>query len=227
MSWWRALLEAIAPLPAILLGAAMASPYVLAWHLRDDRWATVVLATAGGVAALLACVGLLRLEGRPASWIGWTPRDLSSNIGIGLAAYILTAIGLVLLFESLVNIFPQINQHENDAARAIKETFPKMSLPVAAMFMLFVAIWEEFVFRGFMLTRLHAVFKRWWLTIPVGAVLFGFGHGYEGGLAMVQTMLLGLILGALFVWRKSLVPGIVFHFLNNFLAFLLLRMAIP
>ena len=89
--------------------------------------------------------------------------------------------------------------------------------------MTFVAIWEEIAFRGFMLTRLQSIFRRWWLTIPIGAVLFGFGHGYQGPLAIVQTMLLGIVMGVLFWWRKSLVPGIVFHLLNNVMAFLMLK----
>jgi membrane protease YdiL (CAAX protease family) len=114
---------------------------------------------------------------------------------------------------------PEILTAEPESAQAIRETFPRMSLPALMLMMTFVAIWEEVVFRGFLLTRLRALVGRWWLAIFIGAILFSFGHIYQGLLGMFVTFILGLILGALFVWRKSLVPGIVYHICQNVLAF--------
>lgn len=225
--WWLALIEAILLLPVVLAGAVAAGPFLLAWGPADERWATVFMSAAGGVFASVICAGALWLEGSSLASVGWKVRDSAENlldVVIGFAAYVLTIGGLLALAVVLSRLFPEISAHESDAAKAIKETFPSMSPAEAAAFMLFVAVWEEFAFRGFLLTRLRIVFKRWWLAVPAGALMFGLGHGYEGGLGMVQTMLLGLVLGTLFVWRKSLVPCVVFHFMNNFVAFLLLRM---
>ena len=85
-----------------------------------------------------------------------------------------------------------------------------------------VALWEEIVFRGFVLTRLNAIFKRWWLTILLASSVFGAVHIYEGLLAVLLISGLALIMSVLFVWRRSLVPSIVFHFLHDLVIFTLL-----
>lgn len=90
-------------------------------------------------------------------------------------------------------------------------------LPLAA----FVGLWEETVFRGFLLGRLRAAMpasdtpgaqlRRDILAIVVSAVLFGAGHGYQGLLGLLQNTVAGLVLGALVVWRRSLWPAIGAH----------------
>ena len=90
-------------------------------------------------------------------------------------------------------------------------------LPIAA----FVAVWEETIFRGFLLGRLRAsipvpdtpdaALRRDAVAVILTALLFGAGHGYQGGLGLLQTTVAGAALGALVVWRKSLWPAIGAH----------------
>jgi len=90
-------------------------------------------------------------------------------------------------------------------------------LPLAA----FAAVWEETVFRGFLLGRLRAsilvqdtrgaAVRRDVLAVVLTALFFGAGHGYQGVLGLVQTTLAGVALGALAVWRKTLWPAIGAH----------------
>ncbi len=82
------------------------------------------------------------------------------------------------------------------------------------------AICEEVAFRGFILSGLVRGGRRW-SAIVQSALLFGFMHVL---LSLFQQLfnatLLGLVLGLLAVLSRSLLPGIVFHFLNNALAVL-------
>ncbi|HEX7629191.1 MAG TPA: CPBP family intramembrane glutamic endopeptidase, partial [Candidatus Methylomirabilis sp.] len=81
---------------------------------------------------------------------------------------------------------------------------------------------EETVFRGFILGRLRASIPvqdtpgatlcRDALAVVITALCFGAGHGYQGGLGLLQTTVAGVGLGALVVWRKSLWPAIGAHF---------------
>lgn len=88
-------------------------------------------------------------------------------------------------------------------------------LPLA----LFVGLWEELVFRGFVLGRLRVAFQavegsprsRTVLAIAVTGILFGAGHGYQGPLGLLTTTGVGMALGALTVWRKSLWPAVIAH----------------
>ncbi len=88
-------------------------------------------------------------------------------------------------------------------------------LPLA----MFVGLWEELVFRGFLLGRLRVAFNataysprhRTVIAIVVAGALFGLGHGYQGLLGLVQTTAVGIALGALTVWRRSLWPAVIAH----------------
>jgi CAAX protease family protein len=90
-------------------------------------------------------------------------------------------------------------------------------LPLAA----FVGLWEETVFRGFLLGRLRtampasdtpgARLRRDILAVVISAVFFGAGHGYQGLLGLLQNTVAGLVLGGLVLWRRSLWPAIGAH----------------
>lgn len=91
------------------------------------------------------------------------------------------------------------------------------ALPVAVIVPLavFVGLWEELVFRGFLLGRLRAALPpgKWRDAgaVALVAVLFSLGHGYQGALGLLQTAVVGAVLGALTVWRGSVWPAVVAH----------------
>jgi sodium transport system permease protein len=86
------------------------------------------------------------------------------------------------------------------------------------VFALLPAICEELAFRGFILSGLE--YRRGTRSaILLSALMFGFLHVL---LSLFQQLfnatLLGIVLGLLAVRSRSLLPGILFHFLNNALA---------
>ena len=86
------------------------------------------------------------------------------------------------------------------------------------VFALLPAICEELAFRGFILSGLEHQ-RRTRSAILLSALMFGFLHVL---LSLFQQLfnaaLLGIVLGLLAVRSRSIVPGILFHFLNNALA---------
>jgi len=220
----RAMVEALAVLAMAVFGEFLLLPLLAFWRPADFRWFTIIGTGVKGLAAILLCIGLLRLEGRRLGSIGWTSRHGVLNVLIGIGAFVVTFVGMQVFFMLLAMLYPPILDRGDDAAKAIKEVFPDLRASEMIALMIFVGVWEEIAFRGFMLTRLRVALARWWLTIPVGALLFGIGHIYEGPLALAQTTLLGVVMGLLFWWRRSLVPCIVFHVLNNVITFLVLNL---
>ena len=84
---------------------------------------------------------------------------------------------------------------------------------------------EEMVFRGAILrTLLSAVGKqRRWLAIGITALLFAVIHG---NLAQgFGAFFLGLLIGWMYYRTGSIVPGVVFHWVNNSIAVILYRIA--
>jgi sodium transport system permease protein len=80
------------------------------------------------------------------------------------------------------------------------------------------AICEETAFRGFILSGLEYR-RRTRSAIFLSALMFGFLHVLMSLFQQLfNATLLGVVLGLLAVRSRSLVPGILFHFLNNALA---------
>jgi sodium transport system permease protein len=74
------------------------------------------------------------------------------------------------------------------------------------------AICEELAFRGFILSGLRHLGRKW-RAIVYSALLFGFAHG-----VLQQSMiacLIGTVLGYVAVQSGSLLPGVAFHLVHN------------
>lgn len=83
---------------------------------------------------------------------------------------------------------------------------------------------EEMVFRGAILRTLHAAFghRLRWVAIVVSALLFAVVHGN-----MAQgfgAFLSGLILGWMYVRTGSIVPCVMYHWVNNSASVIMFRL---
>lgn len=80
---------------------------------------------------------------------------------------------------------------------------------------------EEMVFRGAILrTLLRMMDTRWhWMAIILSAVLFGLVHGNLP--QFVHATLIGLLLGWMYYRTGSILPGVMFHWVNNTVAYVM------
>jgi len=222
LNGWKALLQILALVPFMVIGMIAGAVTAIFTGHADDAWFNVFASTGMGLGGLAYVIMYMQLANAPAASIGWTAREWFVNAGIGIASlflfYVIAFVIAMMIMIAIAQHDPSILSAEPESARAIKETFPRMSLPALFIMMTFVAIWEEIVFRGFLLTRLYAMVNRWWLAVFLGAVIFSFGHIYQGLLGMFLPFVPGLVLGGLFVWRRSLVPCIVYHICQNVFA---------
>ena len=83
------------------------------------------------------------------------------------------------------------------------------------MMSLTAGVVEETGFRGYVLTKLNLFVKNWWITAIISSFFFGVGHFYQGWGGSVLTGAYGLLFCGLFIWRKSLAPCILAHFLQD------------
>jgi sodium transport system permease protein len=140
--------------------------------------------------------------------------------------YLGLAVGLALTLNPLVNEMRPIVEHLFPISPAIKASLAQLMAHVPnlgmaiLLFAVIPAICEETAFRGFILTGLERRHKTR-SAILLSALLFGFLHVL---LSLFQQLfnatLLGIVLGFLAVRSRSLLPGIVFHAINNALAIL-------
>jgi len=60
-------------------------------------------------------------------------------------------------------------------------------------------------------------------AVLIQAILFGFGHLYEGVGPVGRIMLFGVLFGLLAVWRKSLRPGMIAHAWSDIFGVIIFR----
>ena len=80
---------------------------------------------------------------------------------------------------------------------------------------------EEVVFRGAILRTLLGIMskKNHWVAIMISAAIFGIVHANLA--QFINALLMGLLLGWMYYRTGSLVPGILLHWVNNTMAYVL------
>lgn len=147
-------------------------------------------------------------------------------------AWISTRPWIVLLWvgaAALGSILPSewlVEQMEVNMPEAVEKMFEDiMSEPAGYMAIGILApVAEEMVFRGAVLRRLLGLFSdKWhWVAIVVSAVIFGAVHGNVP--QFVHAALIGLLLGWMYYRTGSVVAGIVFHWVNNTVAYVMFNL---
>lgn len=86
---------------------------------------------------------------------------------------------------------------------------------------LVAAIAEEFFFRGIIQSTIQKISNNIHIAVWITAIIFSFIHFQFYG--FFPRILLGALLGYIFVWSRSLWVPIIIHFINNAAAILLYR----
>lgn len=84
---------------------------------------------------------------------------------------------------------------------------------------LLAPVCEELVFRGAVLRALLRWNSQHWVAITVSALFFALIHANPA--QMPHAFIIGLLLGWLYYRTDSVVPGIVYHWVNNSVAYII------
>jgi membrane protease YdiL (CAAX protease family) len=76
---------------------------------------------------------------------------------------------------------------------------------------------EELVFRGAILRELLKWKENPWIGIVISAMLFSLVH--MNPVQMPHAFLIGILLGWLYYRTDSIIPGVVWHWVNNTIAY--------
>jgi hypothetical protein len=140
---------------------------------------------------------------------GWRPilRDL------GLAVAFLFSSNIILGFLS----FLAARLGHPSQGGYLKNLLPRGPLEIAAFLLLALTagICEETIFRGY----LQRQFTAWTRSAAAGilaqGLVFGCAHAYQGSTMIFIIAVYGCLFGLLALWRKSLRPGMIAHFLQD------------
>ena len=73
------------------------------------------------------------------------------------------------------------------------------------------ALCEEIVFRGYLQRQFAVLTGRPGVALVLQALLFGITHGEQGVGAVARVFAYGIGFGAIALWRRSLLPGVLCH----------------
>jgi len=130
-------------------------------------------------------------------------------------------IGLAFLVCSIA-ILSIVGGHGKGPDQATAFLMPHGRLEVTLWMVMSVTagICEEALFRGYLQRQFMALTNSAALGIVISAAAFGAAHSYQGWMQALSIGMLGVMLGALAYWRKSVRPGMISHAAQDMLAVL-------
>jgi membrane protease YdiL (CAAX protease family) len=202
----------------VLFYAVVYGTGLVAGGMRHRLASPILSAMLIGSLMLLIVLVLIRRDRSAVESLGLAREPMAAVVGWSLAGLVGTyVVNLVLttLYIATAADLERLAARRATWLGALSELPAEIILPLAA----FVGLWEELVFRGFLLGRLRvalsdrglSTLQRDALAVALTALFFGAGHGYQGILGLIQTTVAGVVLGALTVGRGSLWPAIGTH----------------
>ena len=177
----------------------------------------------------------------------WRDKDWRASLGVqrfplwpalgwgaaGLAAIYVANLGLGFI-SLLIQSDPQAMLRGDAGWMRKIATLPWSSiLPLS----IFIGFYEELFFRGFLLGRVRVAlgssegatpaWRRDVLAVVLVALFFGFGHVYKSVFGMVQTSAIGLVLGGLTLWKKSIWPAVIAHLTLDGISLAMIKLVGP
>lgn len=151
--------------------------------------------------------------------IGWVSKGYEKEIVLGMVLYFPLIYGLSFVEK----LFQSVNLVSSRGhIPPFLEPTGTIQQIVATLMILIVAFTEETIFRGYLILRLKSITGSPIVAIVVSSIIFSIGHGYEGLVGVIIVGIMGTCFAIIYVWRKSLVAPIVMHFMQDFVAIVLL-----
>lgn len=147
-----------------------------------------------------------------AKWMSAERTYLRTRPYMALIWSAITAVGMIIPLEWLMEQLPELPNIAEEQFGMLMNT-PEGYIAVG----LFAPIVEEVVFRGAILRTLLKGGSNHWLMIAVSALLFSVAH--FNPVQLPFTFVVGLLLGWMYYRTGSILPGMVYHWVNNSVAF--------
>ncbi len=171
-----------------------------------------------GIIALI----LIR-RGQSVRSVGLRRRGFPINCLVGVAAT-LVAYGLILLSTAVLwLVWPGLLDQMTENAERIMDMVPRLHPLAFAGVAAMIGVYEELVFRGFLMVRLRRASGSWTVAVLVTTAIFTALHAVDQTqAALVSVTILSLVFSVVTIWRRSIVPAIVAHALFDLSQFIFL-----
>ncbi len=201
----------------VLVAAGLAPLYSL-WGYRQLERAvaagarmreyveSIALLWLFGVGAVALWAG----QGRPLAEIGLAPpRGWPVLPGLAISAAIVWFLSAQLARVKKMKERPVAGVEQLESVRALlPESRRELGAFVVAA--LSAGVFEEIVYRGYLIAYL-ASYMPLWAAVIVSAAVFAYGHVYQGVANLPRIFLLSIALAGLYLWTGSLLLPMFLH----------------
>ncbi len=157
----------------------------------------------GVIGTLVVIVLAIWLRGDGLAYLGLSAPDnwmLTVLLGLGLGIIIqLFSISLLEPLSERITGEP----HDHSIVENVKGNW-KALVQWLLVVWIFVALLEEVVYRGFLMTETAQIIGTGTLSVTFNvvftSVVFGLSHGYQSRTGIISTAVVGAILAVIFVW---------------------------
>ncbi|HMS91966.1 MAG TPA: CPBP family intramembrane metalloprotease [Candidatus Saccharibacteria bacterium] len=186
---------------------------------NEDTLVTSILSGVTVLTEVGLIIWLLKKYRLKLSDIGIRKFSVLKAIGYIVGGIVVFLILVSIAFVLVVMIAPSIDPNQS---QEVGFEFGKIGWGLWVSFaftVIVIPIIEELYFRGIIFP---AVTKRfgWIIGIAGSSMVFAVLHGQYN--VMIYTFILGCVLCVMYIRLKSIVPGIIFHIINNAVAFSLI-----
>lgn len=179
-----------------------------------------MLAWRSTVAVLIVGV-IARYRRGSARSVGLTSRNLPIDLLIAFGAAMAAGLIIAIVMSTLAFCFPAFAAQLEENGQRIMDRVPRVDPAAFAFVTLLVGLWEELVFRGFLLPRLRRATGSWTVAVVLSTAVFAALHLIDQvAAALVLVVVLSLMFSLITIWRRSIVPAVIAHALFDFGMFL-------
>ena len=179
--------------------------------------------TLRALGAIVIITILARRRGQTARSVGLSWAKTPLNVVIGLAAFLVVYGLMAIAMPLLWLLWPDVLREMSENARRIMELVPKLRPAEFVPFAALIGVYEELVFRGFLMTRLRRGTGSWTVAVVLSTMVFTSLHAFDQtSSALVVVTILSLVFSLVTIWRRSIIPAIIAHGLFDLSQLLLL-----
>ena len=186
--------------------------------LKSDQAALLASTIIFSVLTVACVAGIVVHSGGTFASVGLAARGLGVIVAFGIAAAVAAFGAFYVAIGILYLVYTPGYESMQSNASELTTSLPKLH-PIGFLALsVWVGVWEELAFRGFLLTRLRRALGRWWPAVLISSVLFAVPHIETQVLVMTFPLfMIAVTWSVITIWRKSLIPAIIGHALFNFI----------
>lgn len=175
------------------------------------------------VVVLIVVALIIKLRHMQLASVGAQPRRFFLNAVIGVVAAPLCGAIVFGVMMTLILLVPGAYEAQLENVGRLDEMIPKISLLAAFGLACTIGIYEELLFRGFIMPRIRRLTGGWFTAVLLTTAVFTALHASEQvWTALVAVSMLSILFSVLTIFTRSIVPSIVAHMLWDFSIFVML-----